>query len=56
MEGFMRMSSNMLASMGEMGSWLQVYNKKEQKNKGDLGSDDTSLSAAESSSASSSIR
>jgi len=27
MEGFMRMSGNMLASVGEMGSWLKVYNK-----------------------------
>jgi len=31
MEGFMRMSGNMFASLGEMGSWLRVYNKKEGK-------------------------
>ena len=31
MEGFMRMSGNMLASVGEMGSWLKVYNKDKAK-------------------------
>lgn len=31
MEGFLRMSGNMLASMGEMGSWLKVYNKKKEQ-------------------------
>ena len=30
MEGFKRMSGNMLASLGEMGSWLRVYNKKKR--------------------------
>jgi len=28
MEGFVRMSGNMIASLGEMGSWLNVLNKK----------------------------
>jgi hypothetical protein len=32
-EGFVRMSSGMLASVGEMGSWLRVYNKAGQKPK-----------------------
>ena len=27
MEGFLRMAGNMVASVGEMGSWLKVYNK-----------------------------
>jgi len=31
MEGFKRMSGNMLASVGEMGSWLKVYNKDKVK-------------------------
>lgn len=30
-EGFLRMSGNMLASIGEMGSWLDVLNKKKNK-------------------------
>jgi hypothetical protein len=30
-QGFKRMSGNMLASVGEMGSWLKVYNKDKVK-------------------------
>lgn len=31
MEGFLRMSSNMISSLGEMNSWLSVLNKKKVK-------------------------
>lgn len=45
MEGFLRMSGNMLASIGEMGSWLRVYNKRDTENKGNLGMENVNAAA-----------
>ena len=46
MEGFFRMAGNMVASVGEMGSWLKVYNKDKKGMKDEISGDSTAAATA----------